>query len=176
MFRRVKKVQLPNQRTGASTKRETIRRLTRGGGQITIEADRRDGPKENLTMPVTLILSACVILSFMLTERLLMDPHTFRPTGEFALDQILVGPGIPALMGDADLDKMAIIFIRAMVIFIGTGIFPLLSYFYCKIADKMHTNLFIRFWGTTVSVFLVVYGTWDFLVPFLGDLAEQMMQ
>ncbi|MFH1157978.1 MAG: hypothetical protein V1721_03725 [Pseudomonadota bacterium] len=123
------------------------------------------------TVPVVAAFSVAVGLALFLTDG--SGPALFggHPTGIYKLDILLAGPGIPNLIGDADLNRVAVIFIRGFTYFLLTGLAPFIAFLFIGLTGKNRVNPLVACW-LVICILSFLYMSSNTLLPALKDLGE----
>ncbi|MCK5555806.1 MAG: hypothetical protein KAI76_06185 [Alphaproteobacteria bacterium] len=123
------------------------------------------------TVPVMVIFMIAVGLAFFMTDgggSALFGGH---PTGIYKLDLLLVGSSIPNLIGDADINRVVVIFIRGFVYFLLTGLAPFIAFLFINLIGKNRVNSFVACW-LVICITSFLYMSMHDLLPALRDIKE----
>lgn len=107
-------------------------------------------------VPVTLFYVLSVIFAALLTESNALARMGWHIVNNSQLNRILVGGGIPAVTGDADIDKLIVLFSRGALIFIATGIFPFVGFLLMKYLDRK-VNPYTAIWGVGIIIPMIYF-------------------
>ena len=128
---------------------EKMRELSRAEMQ-----SRTDGGSGGIhgsqTIPIAVIFGLAVGFALFITEGSSINMSGLHLTGNAAVDGLLFGSGVPHFTGDADMDKLVVVFIRGMALFVMMGAAPFLAYLFCKSVGKNKVSPFVACWGATV--------------------------
>jgi len=144
------------------------KRLDRNGDFV--KSTKGKGQEQSPVIPLTLIMTICVLFALFMTQGYLMESHGFRLTGERWLDKILIGPGVPEFFDIEDLDMGITIFIRALVMFLLGGVIPLLAYSYSHITDSNRSNVYIVHWGVICNLVFWGFVAYEWVIPAIKDI------
>jgi hypothetical protein len=134
---------------------------------------KKEGKPQSPVVPALIVLCISVLFAFILTEGVLKTGVGLR-IGNAGLDKLLFGPGQPSLTGDTDTDYGLVIFLRGIVIFILGGIIPLCTLIWQRLIDRAQMNIYVAFWGVSISLGLIYYLIKDSLTPILKDVADAL--
>ena len=168
MIRRGKQLQV-----GASAKR--MRALAEKRRRGLVEGYGAGGvgvADEPQTVQLLLIFFMSVAFAFVMTDAGTIDKFSRTITGNFLIDQMLIGPGIPVIFGDDTLDKIITSIIRGFAIFIISGTVPFLAKLYSRITDNAKTNVFVLHWGVLVTVPFLLYLFIGFVLPLVIEAID----
>ncbi len=144
-------------------KRNFASSYTSGGVQVTHEPQ---------TIQILLIFFMCIAFAFVMTSTGDIDNFSRTITGNFTIDQIIIGPGTPVFIGDEMIDKIITSVIRGLIIFLFTAIVPFFAKFYSKITDNAKTNVFVLHWGVLVTVPFLIYLFAGFILPLVIEAID----
>jgi len=123
------------------------------------------------TIPISIIFSVAVLLALFMIDgggTALFGGH---PTGIYKLDVLLTGSSIPSLIGDADLNRVIVIFIRGFAYFLLTGLAPFIAFLLISLIGKNRLNPFVACW-LVICVMSSFYMSMNTLLPALKDIVE----
>ena len=100
-------------------------------------------------VPVTIVFALSVLTALFATEASLVDPSTWRVTGIGEIDHFLAGSG-GAVASDAESNFAALVLARGLLIFIGTGLMPLLAFLSLKFFSRRSLSPLVVSWGALV--------------------------
>ena len=122
-------------------------------------------------VPVSIIFSVAVLLALFITDGRGAALFGGHPTGIYKLDLLLVGPSIPNLIGDTDINRVVVIFIRGFVYFLLTGLAPFIAFLFISLIGKNRVNSFVACW-LVICIISSFYMSMNTLLPALKDIVE----
>lgn len=128
---------------------------------------KREGKERSPIIPLAVIWGIAVILALILTEGPLKTAGLNFHSGNARFDGIFFGPGIASFTGNPESDRGIVIFLRGTLIFLLAGILPALTWLWQKLLDRAQMNVYLAFWGTTITVVLLYYLIRDSIGPLL---------
>lgn len=146
---------------GASDKFAAVERMRQAaaleqGGGVVVKAQ-----SGSQTVPVTIVFVLAVGLAM-----LLLSPVSISQAGGFSIGQLLFASAAPALIGDADMDRLVAILARGLAVFIVSAVIPLCGYILVQ-ATKERLNPFVACWLALLALPLVLYPLSDMLLSFV---------
>jgi formate/nitrite transporter FocA (FNT family) len=126
-----------------------------------------EGQTQNLTMPLTYIFVGAVLTAFLVMDSSAVNIAGMRITGMNAVDNLLTGKKIHSFIGDADIDKLLVSFIRGFFFFAVTGALPGLAIYITRKRKRAKDKLFVMIWGALVGAPLAYIIFNDFIMPLL---------
>lgn len=153
--------------------KEKIRKaqMLKQGRNVMEVTSKREGKESSQLVPITIVYGISVIFALILTQGPLQSGAGIS-SGNPALDKALFGPGYPVFTGAVDTDMMIAVFIRGTAIFLVGGIIPFFTRFWQVFLDRARMNVYVGFWGVSVSLGLIYYLVKDSLIPLLVDVFE----
>lgn len=110
---------------------------------------------------VVFVFCLACVLSFFWTIGPLVNGTIDMSVGSKFMDQLLFGPGFPAMMNDPDIDRLIAVLVRGFTLFLAMGIPPLLSKILMAMIGREHVGPYVLFWGVNVLLAIIYYFTAD---------------
>ena len=167
MFERKKK---ETKIIGAREKIELAKRIKKAS-KANVYFDNNEVKIVSQTVPVAVIFMVSVVLALFLTDKGGSAFFGGFSTGFYELDLLLVGPGIPSLIGDADINRVLVIFIRGFAYFLLTGLAPLIAFLFIKIIGKNRMNPIVACW-LFISILSFLYTSRDSFLSVINEFIK----
>lgn len=155
----------PKRLVGAKEKREQAKQFN---SNFKVQS-KREGQEAGPTIPLIIIYGLSVALAFLLSEGPMKSQIGFS-SGSEGFDRIFFGPGYPSFTTGADTNRLIAVLLRGGLFFALAGLLPLITYLWQQLLDRARMNLYLAFWGTTVTVALLYYLLKDMIGPLLSNI------
>ncbi len=134
---------------------------------------------ESQFVPMAVIFAFCVIFAFLVTEGSLINASGWSPTGLYRIDSWLTGRTLAnitgTVTGSTEMDLLLTVFIRGIVLFLVTGILPLVALVGMHVIGKSKLSPVSAFWGATVLMALVFFLFGQDVIMALLKVIEDML-
>ncbi len=154
---------------GASAKLEAAEKM-KAAGRIATNKETAEGQSYSQNMPAAGIFFVSFLYVIILMELSGINISSWHITGDRSIDSFLTGSRGHRFIGDKDIDKIILAFLRALVFFLATGIIPLLGKIVHQFFPKNTINPFVSCWAA-VAISPLLYMTFiSFILPLLEDI------
>ncbi len=155
---------------GANDKLELAKRI-REASKANMQFKQGKTLTANQTVPIVVIFAVSVALAFFLTDKGGSMFFGGLSTGFYKLDLLLMGPGIPSLIGDVEMNRVLVIFIRGFAYFLLTGLAPFIAFLFINVTGKNSVNAMVACW-LIICIMLFLYTSKDFLLSVVKDIVK----
>lgn len=134
---------------------------------------KKEGKEASPAASLILIWMISTALAFYLSEYVFKTGLGIN-TGSSFLDSVFFGSGNVTLIGSPDIDKYITIGLRGFLLFLISGFVPFMTYLWKKLIDRGQMNLFLAFWGVTVSLGFIFFMVRDFVWPAIKEILKMI--
>lgn len=136
------------------------------------EVKANSGNKQEIFGAAAVIYMFSVAFAFLLTRAGVYEVYARDITGNFTIDQLIIGPGVPSIIGDTTFDMVLVSLTRGLALCLAAGVLPFMARTYMRVTDKMQSNPYIVHWGTFVIVPFAWYVISTVVYPLLQELFD----
>jgi hypothetical protein len=153
---------------GAKEKREKAAQFRPHAFEL---KSKREGQEGSKIVPLAVIYMIAIIFAWILTDGPIKSGLGIH-TGNPSFDRLFFGPGDPTLFSSQEVNLGAIVFIRGTFLFLLGGLLPGLTYVFQGLTDGARRNIYLSFWGVTLTTGLAYYLIRDYAGPALKQVID----